>query len=469
MKSDRNGSREEDSTDGDNGDQRDTTRREFLAGAIVAGLSVGFAGGLGGATSTVRTTPLGSGGDPSRDSPDPSTGPVAASSNDTAEGDWDQAAVERAVSQAGTSVLGANLNGRPHRLGDNFELLDASETTWVRAFLDVRAKLADETPPEDDPDVVALRRAARELNCKLIVSLKWDFKANWGDKEPASVPPSGSEAERNLCQCAVRYLRSIGAPVDVVVLGNEPMWETLDDDIKVDDPPVVRFTRTAKAHLVEDGDHGDPTYLVGAFNRAHHDGTRTREFPQFYRGMFDFVRADEDVDGIDLHVHYGSFAQAEKTVAVARRALPEATITATEFSPVWRYKRHVGTPITEFEAGEQFASEYDLSGGTTAVDYFEYAKRNPRPPAELADFYDAMPWYNVDHLAEVHDLFSRYGVSVGTLGFLQSLDMRNADWTGDWPPFHINFLYQPALTRTDDGVQSTAHPQYLEDYRERTG
>lgn len=364
-------------------------------------------------------------------------------------------------------ILGANLNGRPHRLGDKFHLLEASNTSYVRAFLDVRHKLSSDVPPERDPDVLALRTAAQEWDCKLIVSLKWDFSASWGDKTPIAVPPAGSPTDRALCRCATAYLDGIGAPIDTVVLGNEPMWETRPEDIKVADPPIVRFTRTLTDYLVENGTHGDPTYLVGAFNRVHDDGIRDEQFSEFFRNMYSMVRNDEAVDGVDLHVHYASFDTAEKSVAVARQALPDAVLTATEFSPIWRYNRYTDTPIDASSAGKAFAETYDLPEGMTAVEYFEDAKREPRSPEELAAFYEAMPWYNGNHLEAIYDLFSAYDVRVGTFGFLQDRGMRHEDWRQHWLPFHINFLFQPALMRADAGLEHTAHPLYIDDYRER--
>ena len=368
-----------------------------------------------------------------------------------------------------TPIVGANLNGRPHRVDDALGLIDASGTTWVRAFLDVRKKLESGVDPREDPDVLALRRVAREKDCKLIVSLKWDFKANWGDKEPIVVPAPGSPLERDLFRHATRCLEAIGDGVEVVVLGNEPMWETLDRDVKVRDPPIVAFTRRAKDYLVEHGDHGDPTYLVGAFNRSDDEHVREQEFRHFYRGMADFVREDDDVDGVDLHLHFDALEQAEAMVAGARELFPDEVIVATEFSPVWRYDRYVDRPIGESAAGERFAREHDLSPETTAIEYFEQAKRDPVSPSELADFYEAMPWYNVHHVADMYDLFDAYDVRLGTFGFLAGEGMRNEDWSDGWSPFHINSLYQPALISAEAGIGGTANRPYLEDYRERTG
>ena len=455
-------------TDGPAGrNLQSVTRRRFVAtAAAAAGLGtvgvVSVGEDSGGADASILAST-------DRDGPSPSVRvesatPPAETETETPAADRDTTDVD-----AVTPVLGANLNGRPRRLLNRLELIDASDTTWVRAFLDVRAKRDGGVSPERDPDVLALRQAARERGCKLIVSLKWDFKANWGDKKPMRVPPADSRDERELCRCAVRYLAAVGAPVDVVVLGNEPMWETLPADIGVADSPLLRFTRTVKEYLVRHGDHGDPRYLVGAFNRIHDDAVRERRFGHFCREAFEMVREDEDVDGVDLHLHYDGLGEAEEMLAVARDELPDGTLTVTEFSPVLRYARHVHDPLSASAAGGRFARERGLPPEMTAVEYFEDAKRSPRTPEELAEFYDAMPWYNVEHVEDVYALFSEFGVSVGTFGLLQGRGMRNEDWTAGWEPFHINFLFQPALLRADRGVEHAAHPHYVDDYRRLTG
>ena len=462
MRSDRAaGERESDGASGRG--TRLVTRRRFVAGVAAAGAGFGVAGlGIGGTGAGERGAG-GSGDDgASRSSPTARRESATTADDDEADRGGDAGTEEPTE----TPVVGANLNGRPRRLLGDFELLDASGTTWVRAFLDVRKKLADGTDPANDPDVLALRRAAREHDCKLVVSLKWDFKANWGDKKPTRVPSPNSEYERRLCRCAAEYLGHIGE-VDVVVLGNEPMWETLEPDIAVEDPPLLRFTRTVKDYLVREGDHGSPRYLVGAFNRIYDDGVR-RRFAHFYREAFALAHEDEDVDGVDLHIHYDGLDEAEEMLALARAELPKGTLTVTEFCPVFRYARHVDDPLSASEGGERFARDHGLPAETTAVEYFEYAKRNPRPPEEITEFYDAVPWYNVNHVEDMYGLFADFGVDVGTFGLLQGRGMRNEDWTDGWSPFHINFLFQPALMRADRGVEHTANLHYIDNYRRRT-
>lgn len=360
-------------------------------------------------------------------------------------------------------TLGANLNGRPRRLDENVDLVEKSNTTWVRAFIDVRKKLAEGTAPTEDPDVLALRRVAREQGCRLVVSLKWGFKVNWGwdEKESMRVPPAGSRHETELLRCATDYLAAIEEPVDVVVLGNEPMWETMTADFVRENPPIVRFTRAVKRHLVRHGDHGDPSYLLGSFNQLDNHHLMEYPFSAFSREMFKMAREDDDIDGIDLHVHYDDLAGARKMVETARKLLPDGVIAVTEFSPMRRFEKHVRTPIGGWESGQAFAEAYDYSPELSVVEYLEQAKADPRPRAEIGDFYAAMPWYDVNELRRIHDVFDEFDVSLATLGFMQDPGMRDADWNRhDWSPFHLNLLYQQALMEGDG-----AHPHYFEDYR----
>lgn len=359
-----------------------------------------------------------------------------------------------------TATFGANMNGWPRPLNHNMDLVDASNTTWVRAFFDIRKKNHNGIHPKNDPDVVALRRAKREKDCKLIVSLLWDFKGLFGNKSSMNVPRPGSRREVELRRCATRYLRNIGVPVDVVVLGNEPMWETKREDVRVENPPIVRFTRNVKDHLIRHGDHGNSTYLVGSLNRLDDDVVREEQYPEFFQGMFDMARYDDDVDGVDLHIHYEWHREAREMVKIARNRLPNGVLTATEFSPVYRYERGVTDKIRSSESGREFLREYDHPWDWTALDYFDFAKNHPRPRSEFHDFYDAMPWYWTKHLQMNHRLFERFDVSVATLGFLLGPGMRDTHWGPNWKPFPINHLFQSAM------IQGRGdHPHFFDEYR----
>lgn len=358
-----------------------------------------------------------------------------------------------------TTAIGGSVHGRPYRVGDDLGLLERSETNWLHAFLDVRKKLDDDVPAREDPDVVALRHAKREQAVKLFVSLQWNFVGIFGEQETTSVPEPGSDRERGLLDYAVELLEAIGEPVDVVGLGNEPIWETPNRQIQRRNSPLIPFTETVKTHVVDNYD-GDPRYLLGAFNRLYSD-TIWQDHRHFYRWLFEFARTDDDVDGIDLHIHYRSLDQAEDMLQIARHHFPEGLVTVTEFSPIWRYDSAKWEPIRSFEGGEAFADRYGLAEGVTVTEYLEAAKDDRLSRREIGDFYAAMPWYNVHFVDDMYRLLSEYDVSVGTFGFLVERDIRQLDWTEGWAPFPINCLFQPGLVATDDG----AHPHYLDDFR----
>lgn len=368
----------------------------------------------------------------------------------------------RARYEAGTPSIGGSLNGRPHRIGDDLAPVERSDTTWLHAFLDVREKYEHDVTPRGDPDVRALRRASRELGTKLLVSLQWNFEGIFGKKGAKNVPRSGSRRERVLFEYAESLLSAIGRPIDIVVLGNEPVVETPEGDVVGDDPPLVPFTRDLKDHLVHSDGVGDPRFLLGAFNRLFDDDYREK-YLEFYRQLLGMALDDDDIDGIDLHVHYDRFQEAETMLSMARESFPHGTVTVTEFSPVWRYFRYKREPIASFEGGERFVDRYGIPRDTTVTEYFEAAKDDPLSRTEAADFMRAMPWYNVNFVEDMYDLLDEYDVEVGTIGFLVDAGVRNTDWIDEWKPFQINCLFQPGLIDTEYG----AHPHYLDDYRER--
>ena len=364
---------------------------------------------------------------------------------------------------AKTPSIGGSLNGRPHRLSDNPALVEKSNTRWMHAFLDVREKYEQDVTPRADPDITTLRRISQEMGTTLIVSLQWNFTGIFGEKEAKNVPPSGSPREEALFEYATKLLTAIDHPVDTVLLGNEPIWETPDEDVKGSDAPLIPFTRRLKDHLVHHYTAGDPRFLLGSFNRLYDDYVR-KEYQHFYRQLFEMARNDDDIDGIDLHVHYDDFQEAETMLAAARKEIPDGTITVTEFSPVWRYDRNKDRAINEFEGGGQFADRHGLPGDMTVLEYFEAAKDDPRSHDEMADFMETMPWYNVSFVEDMYDLLNAYDVDVGAFGFLQDVGIRHTDWTEEWRPFQINYLFQRGLIATEDG----AHPHYFDDYRRRT-
>lgn len=362
------------------------------------------------------------------------------------------------------TMIGGTLNGRPRILDGRFELLQESTTTWLHAFFDVRGKYEQGVNPRSDPDVAALRHVTKERNRRLILNLMWDFTGIIGRKERHNVPESGSSRETALFEYATKLLKAVDHPPDIIVLGNEPMWETPDEDIQGSDAPFMPFTRNLKNHLVQNYSTDDSNLLLGALNRLH-DGYLERNFPEFRRKFFEMARNDDDIDGVDVHVHFKKTQNAEEMMATARQEVPDGIVTTTELSPAGRYNEHKDTPIGESQAGQQFANQYDISEGTTVQEYFAMAINEPRPAEEMAAFYEAMPWYNENFIGDMYNLLNTHDVTVGTPLFVLGPGIRNTNWPSSWMPFPLNALFQMPLINTEYGT----HPHYIEDFRARSG
>ena len=394
-----------------------------------------------------------------------SNGSVVGNASDSPANSTDEGSDETAQTQtqSTTTNIGGSLNGRPRRLRDDFALVEKSNTQWMHAFFDVLDKHERDVTPQSDPDVRALRRLGKESGVNLTISLQWDFMSLFGDKKKKTVPRSGSARENALFEYATELLTAIDYPVEKILLANEPVWETPDRAIQGLNSRFITFTRGLKTHLVQQYSLGDPRLMVGSFNRLYDDHVRT-EYGRFYDQLFDMARNDDDIDGVDLHIHYDQLQEAETMLSVARKKVPDATVTATEFSPMWRYHRNKDTPISEYDGGARFAEQYGFSKDTTGQEYFEAAKNDPRPPEEMGAFMEMVPWYNVRCVEDMYNLLHEYDIELGSFGFFQGPGIRHAEWGEDWRPFQINYLFQRGLIASPDG----AHPHYLDDYRRRT-
>ncbi|MBX0297988.1 hypothetical protein [Haloarcula nitratireducens] len=416
-------------------------RRDLLAASAAA---VGLAGCTLSGNTTTNTT--------GNSSPTASETPHHSSPQQT-----------QTASSTVTPTLGGSLNGRPRRISDDIELVEKSNTTVIHAFLDVRKKYEQGIDPRDDPDITALQRVSQNTGVDCIIALKWNFTGNFGNLEAIRVPSAESSYRQALFEYATELLTAIGSSVTTLVLGNEPIWETPDVDLKGQDSTLLSFTRDLNNHLLANYTASDPQVLVGAFNRLYGDYVR-KKYEQFYQQLVELFRTDADIDGIDLHVHYNGFQQATTMLAEARDAVPDGTITVSEFSPVWRYKQYIDATLDAFETGSEFADRYEIAPETTITEYYETATDHPQSPQEMADFMEAMPWYNVNFIEDMYEVLDEYDVQLGTVGFLQDTGFRHANLRDDWLPFQINYLFQRGVIDSEDG----AHPHYLAEYRNRT-
>ncbi|QDU56227.1 hypothetical protein [Aeoliella mucimassa] len=354
-------------------------------------------------------------------------------------------------------ILGANFNERPKDV--NTSLFAASENTWSRGFYDVLA-MRGITSLETNENVLGLQRAA-DAGQQVLVSFKWNFKGF-----DRNVPAPGSDDELALFQRAVETLEAIDRPINAIVLGNEPMWETHDSDLSFSGGvvPYVQFTERLLDYVQTE--YGslqteEPRYFLGSLNRLDQTSNQNRDVVQ---ELFRVARDNPAISGMDLHIHFGTTAEARGMAQFARQTLgAEKDLLVTEFSPVWRYKDHLNDAIGATAAGSAFASQYGYASSLEVDEYLKNAFANQVSRQEWTDFITSQPWFNTNHLSDMHGLFEEFGVSIATLGYAQPLSMRGLDPTKpNYSPFHINWLYISALV---EGTTLEAYNElYMEDW-----
>ena len=339
-------------------------------------------------------------------------------------------------------------------------LLDASRTPWVRGFFDI-FQLEGTANLTSNANVTGMRRAA-DVGQELLVSLKWAF-----ERENENVPAPGSPREAELFELAVDTLLAIDRPINSLVLGNEPMWETPNADLQFDNGtvPYVTFTERLLDHIqAEFGTQfaTQPKYFVGSLNRVDQSNNQNKDIVQ---ELLRITREDPDIAGLDLHVHFDSQEQARAMLEYGRQQIGEdKDLLVTEFSPVWRYENALNDPIGATSDGALFAQQYGYSPTLEVDEYLTTAYSSQVSRQEWTDFIESQPWYNENHIADMHATFREFDVSVATLGFSQPLSFRGTNAaSGNYTPFHINWLYIIGLIEGTDFLEAY-NERYMDDW-----
>ncbi|MAT68696.1 MAG: hypothetical protein CMJ58_04160 [Planctomycetaceae bacterium] len=361
---------------------------------------------------------------------------------------------------AAAQILGANYN-ETSRYVDEAQLA-LSKTKWVRGFFDI-LQMQDVGNLATNDNIVGLRRA-QAAGQQVIFSFKWAF-----ENHNQNVPTPGSPQEAALFARAVETLEAVGAPINHIVLGNEPMWETRQADLQRpapgEAPAVVTFTERLLDYVQQH--YGAlqtqrPQYYVGSLNRLYDAGPQGSAVVQEF---FQLARDNPLVAGVDLHVHYDTLQEAQEMMQFARSTLGAGKdLLATEFSPVWRYQNALDEPIGADPAGAQFAQQYGYEPSLLVQDYLHDAFASQVSRQEWTDFIVSQPWFNEHHIRNMHALFRQHGVSVATLGYNQTEAMRGLDPTrSGYAPFQINWLFIEGLVEESEPLDASNEP-YMADW-----
>lgn len=355
-----------------------------------------------------------------------------------------------AVAQSAPSPglkLGVNVNENLDWLLPN--LLNESQTTWVRGFVPASEFISGKRSFLDDPGLRALNSAAKSGH-KVILSIKWDCNSKNG---LGRVPAAGSPEEHAWFRFVDDLLASTAGHISILVVDNELFIDTSKPDL-VPGPngqvPMVEFLKRLVDHIGANHPHAPneaalPIY-VGGLTRV--DTVKMQSDPAT-KQMLSLINGDNLIAGADFHMHQPDMESSFKAMEFMHRSIPAKPLIVTEFSLVWKWKRHLPEEIGASTAGKAFAREYSLSPTMTVAEYCNQAFAHPVPEQEWHAFLASQPWFVSDYLDRMASAMQQNGIVVATYAFTldpnfaQRPDRRHV--TASVNPWYLNQLLIPGL------------------------
>lgn len=328
--------------------------------------------------------------------------------------------------------MGVNLNESMFHAEDVAKL-SRTKTTWVRGFFDFFPYYENQDRLTDFNDHLEDFLNLKSAGFKTILNIKWNFHNK-------SYPDTTSTEIAAYTEFLQRFLNRVWGKIDIIVVGNEPYIESMNDEERNTKLPAFYQYMCNKVHEYKTGKKEIPIYF-GAFNRLY----------DFYRDtegvlkMLEFVKEKSWIEGIDLHIHHKENNDIVSMYSYANdRIRDDQKILMTEFSLVFWWQNFIRNLIP---AG--FASKYGYSADMLVHQYISYALNNRRPKTEWDDFLSMCPWFEArkHYLWEVYELISQYkSFHVATYSYQISW---GKDFDGNTVPWLLNNLIA-AVTIEDD-------------------
>ena len=388
--------------------------------------------------------------------------------------------------------LGANFNKTPHTF--NPELFQRAGVEWFRGMIDilaVRDDLADNGKIDNKKNLKnleAFHLAHDSANAKILLSLKWDFKGR-GER----IPSPDSMEEKKLYEALRFVLDDLAEITDVLVSGNEPIVESVYEDIETAGffgtrhSPMgtfyIRVTDYAHEYLKQINQRNDKKLLVGAFNRL--DKSKKRS----YKGVQDLLTYGLDsahVDGLDIHIHVPNMQAFENQLEYVASRMADAgredkLLTVSEYSMMWLFKRNLNKKLCKGEKGRNFCEgiypemSIEARSQLTERDFINDILRRPigekLSRKQWGDFFFTRSYLPKDFIAESYALMNKYGVDLATYTFDQ--DSPNDRGTWQWRnargynrnsiPIRLNPLFVPQAVESDARIRS--NPYFYDSFK----
>lgn len=357
--------------------------------------------------------------------------------------------------------IGANFNENIENI--NASVLSKAEVNWVRAFVNIPRHFLEIDPKGKIIDVN--KKAIESFDYeplmnlkdkKIILSFKLDFKY-----KNIGVPDENSKEEKLLLKAISLFLKEkkIGKIVDILVVGNEPMWETPNEDEKklgsITNKIIILVN---ELKICENWKY---EIFAGALNR-----TSELSENKILKEIIKVTQENPLVAGIDLHIHTNDLKNAEADPAYIRNiAQINKKIICTEFSIVRLFEAYNNNPLGEWGDKNGYPANMKLYEWLNVIQQ-KAIEGTPVKSEIFMSYFNSQKWYPKQWFNAFRDSFTKYNVSVATYGLVNKLKEKPKKLNAKSPLWILNFVYNGGILGNDDaglGLQNPlVYPEFME-------
>jgi len=339
----------------------------------------------------------------------------------------------------------------------NNSLLAQSGVRWVRAYVNlarnywVFGPATTNTPPRypiigfntnnliqdpsnvsSDGDVLAIAALDQLINTKtvapagqpmkIILSLKHDFSYPYPtnttnfpvDQFPDLSTPDGAAAVGHMVSAILNILTTNdrGKNVDIVVTGNEPMFEIQPNSSSVTAANYEKYLNYLVGQLAALRSSNSSSYqiFVGSLNSPLWPSPPAANL--IAPAILNVARTNTNVAGLDLHEHVAAISNVTDDIKFVKGQLSNRTtpwsIISTEFSIIRCLETNMTTPMIGTTGNLAQYINATISNAAAGT---------PVAPAAFLRTFEQQPWYPKNWFGQMMDAFAAQRVYAVTYGF----------------------------------------------------
>lgn len=362
------------------------------------------------------------------------------------------------------TAIGANFNENIQEIAGVYKELNATGTEYIRSFINITpmlkrssteitgvntAKIEESTLPAQ---FVAAK--SKVADAKLVLSIKIVF-----ENLPGEVPAKGSAGVGYAIDCVRQLLEKdgLGSAIDVLVLGNEPMWENGDAAANPQNYAdfIIEFASKAASWKASKG--WKYKIFAGALNRVSIQDSQNANIAK----IINAAQASDYIDGLDIHLHNEDVAETEASLKVVRDKYKfTKALMCSEVSMVWKLNSLMTANLGSWGTEHGYSStmkRYEWLNQTAKKAY----AGTPVSSEEFASFFNAISAYPRNWFTTYYNAFEKYKVSFITPRFsaVESVD----EITSETTMWELGAIFSARfLGRAADGTMNPSPLVYPE-------